>query len=252
MDIRILPPTVAAQIAVGEVVENAIDADATQITVSIEQGGTESIRVQDNGSGIPADQVVTDFSRRATSKLRTADDLRNISTLGFRGEALPSIAAVSILTCVTCTTDDDAATRYRVNYGEPEDQPRPTGTAAGTSVTVENLFSNQPARLKFLRTKPTEAAHVQRVVARYAMACPNVRFTYNNDGNETFRTNGTGKLIGGTRPRQLALGLAGASGKEPDHTEQPRGCHRDAQAWCPSFRCGGPDNGETECRHNPR
>ena len=116
MNIRILPPNVAAQIAAGEVierpasvvkelVENAIDAGATQITVSIEQGGTRSIRVQDNGSGIPADQVVTAFSRHATSKLRTADDLRNIATLGFRGEALPSIAAVSILTCVTCTAD---------------------------------------------------------------------------------------------------------------------------------------------------
>ena len=206
MDIQVLQPTVAAQIAAGEVVErpasvvkelveNAIDASATQITVSIEQGGTRSIRVQDNGSGIPADQVVTAFSRHATSKLRTADDLRNIATLGFRGEALPSIAAVSILTCVTCTADSDAAMLYRIRYGEPEDRPRPTGAAVGTSITVENLFGNQPARLKFLRTKPTEAAQVQRIVARYAMAYPHVRFQYGNDGNETFRTNGTGKII---------------------------------------------------------
>ena len=205
MDIRVLPPNVAAQIAAGEVVErpasvvkelveNAIDAGATQISVAIEQGGTRSIRVQDNGSGIPADQVETAFSRHATSKLRTADDLRNIATLGFRGEALPSIAAVSVLTCVTCTADAEAATRYHIRYGEPEDQPRPTGAAVGTNITVENLFGNQPARLKFLRTKPTEAAHVQRVVARYAMAYPHVRFAYANDGNETFRTNGTGKL----------------------------------------------------------
>ena len=205
MDIQVLPPHVAAQIAAGEVVErpasvvkelveNAIDAGATQISVAIEQGGTKSIRVQDNGSGIPADQLTTAFSRHATSKLRTADDLRNIATLGFRGEALPSIAAVSVLTCVTCTADADAATRYRIRYGEPEDQPRPVGAAVGTNITVESLFGNQPARLKFLRTKPTEAAHVQRVVARYAMAYPHVRFTYTNDGNETFRTNGTGKL----------------------------------------------------------
>ena len=205
MDIRVLPPNVAAQIAAGEVVErpasvvkelveNAVDANATQISVAIEQGGTRSIRIQDNGSGIPADQVETAFSRHATSKLRTADDLRNIATLGFRGEALPSIAAVSVLTCVTCTADAEAATRYPIRYGEPEDQPRPTGAAVGTNITVENLFGNQPARLKFLRTKPAEAAHVQRAVARYAMAYPHVRFSYTNDGNETFRTNGTGKL----------------------------------------------------------
>ena len=205
MNIQVLPPNVAAQIAAGEVVErpasvvkelveNAIDAGATQISVAIEQGGTRSIRVQDNGSGIPGDQVETAFSRHATSKLRTAADLRNIATLGFRGEALPSIAAVSVLTCVTCTADAEAATRYHIRYGEPEDQPRPTGAAVGTNITVENLFGNQPARLKFLRTKPTEAAHVQRAVARYAMAYPHVRFTYTNDGNETFRTNGTGKL----------------------------------------------------------
>ena len=157
MDIRVLPPNVAAQIAAGEVVErpasvvkelveNAIDAGATQISVSIEQGGTQSIRVQDNGSGVPGDQVGTAFSRHATSKLRTADDLRSIATLGFRGEALPSIAAVSVLTCVTRTADAEAATRYRIRYGEPEDQPRPTGAAVGTNITVENLFGNQPAQ----------------------------------------------------------------------------------------------------------
>ncbi len=196
---------VAAQIAAGEVVErpasvvkelaeNAIDAGATQISVAIEQGGTRSIRVQDNGSGIPADQAVTAFSRHATSKLRTADDLRSIATLGFRGEALPSIAAVSALTCITSTADAEAALRYRIRYGEPEEQPRPAGTAVGTSIAVESLFGNQPARLKFLRTRPTEAAQVQRVLARYAMAYPHVRFSYTNDGNETFRTNGTGKL----------------------------------------------------------
>ena len=182
------PPSV-----VKELVENAIDAGATQITVSIEQGGRRSIKVQDNGSSIPADQVETAFSRHATSKLRTADDLRNIATLGFRGEALPSIAAVPVLTCVTCTAAAEAASRYRIRYGEPECQPRPAG-AAGTSIKVENLFGNQPARLKFLRTKTTEAGQAQRVVARYAMAYPHVRFSYTNDGNETFRTNGTGNL----------------------------------------------------------
>lgn len=125
----------------------------TQISVSIEQGGTRSIRVQDNGSGIPADQVVTAFSRHATSKLRTADDLLNIATLGFRGETLPSIAAVSVLTSVSYTAE--AATGYRINYGEPEEQPRPTGADGGANVAVANLFGNRPAKLKFLRTKLT-------------------------------------------------------------------------------------------------
>ena len=205
MDIQVLPTIVAAQIAAGEVVErpasvvkelveNAIDAGASQVNASIAQGGTKSIRVQDNGSGIPADQVMTAFSRHATSKLRTADDLRNITTLGFRGEALPSIAAVSVLSCVTCTAEAEAATQYRIRYGEPEYPPQPTGAAVGTSITVEDIFGNQPARLKFLKTKPTEATQVQRVVARYAMAYPNIRFQFTNDGNETFRTNGTSRL----------------------------------------------------------
>ena len=205
MDIQILHPIVAAQIAAGEVVErpasvvkelveNAIDAGSTQVTVSIEQGGTKSIKVQDNGTGIPADQVETAFSRHATSKLRTADDLRNIATLGFRGEALPSIAAISIMTCLTGTANRGPATQYRIRYGEPEDRLRPGSATVGTSITVENLFGNQPARLKFLRTKPTEAGQVQRITARYAMAYPQVRFQYLNDGNEIFRTNGTGKL----------------------------------------------------------
>ena len=194
MDIQVLQPTVAAQIAAGDVVEwpasvvkelveNAIDAGATQITVAIEQGSTKSIRVQDNGSGIPDDQVVTAFSRHATSKLRTADDLRSNATLGFRGEALPSIAAVSVMTCVTCTADGEAATQYRIRYGAPEYPPRPTGAAIGTEITAENLFGNQPARLKFLRTKPIEAGQVQRVVASYAMAYPHVRCQYVNEGN---------------------------------------------------------------------
>ena len=206
MNIQVLPPTVAAQIAAGEIVErpasvvkelieNAIDASATQISVAIERGGTKSIRVQDNGTGIPASQVQTAFSRHATSKLRTADDLLNIATLGFRGEALPSIAAVSVLTCITRTADSEAATRHRINYGEQEESPRTTGGPVGTTITVNNLFGNQPARLKFLRTKPTEAGQVQRIIARHAMAHPHIRFTYSNDGNETFRTNGTGKLL---------------------------------------------------------
>ena len=180
---------------VKELVENAIDAGARQISVAIQQGGTRSIRVQDNGSGIPAHQLETAFARHATSKLRTADDLRDIATLGFRGEALPSIAAVSILTCVTCTADAQAATRHRIAYGQADGPPRPVGAAIGTTVEVEHIFGNQPARLKFLKTKPTEASQAQRVVARYAMAYPDVQFQFVNDDHTTFRTDGTGKLL---------------------------------------------------------
>ena len=205
MTIEVLSPSVAAKIAAGEVierpasvvkelVENAIDAGATSIKVTIEQGGTRSIEVTDNGAGIPADQIVLAFNRHATSKLRTAEDLESIGTLGFRGEALPSIAAVSILTCTSCTPDADAGTRLSLRFGVSEDKPRAVGTAPGTSIKVEDLFSNQPARLKFLKTKPTEAAQVQRVVARYAMAYPKTRFQFVNDGRENLLTNGTGDL----------------------------------------------------------
>ena len=155
MDIQVLTPNVATQIAAGEVVErptsvvkelieNALDAGATQISVSIEQGATRSIRVQGNGAGVPADQAVTAFSRHATSKLRTADDLRNIASLGFRGEALPSIAAVSVLTCVTCTADAQGATRYRIRYEEPEDQPRPAGAAVGPASRSRTSSATRP------------------------------------------------------------------------------------------------------------
>lgn len=205
MDIQTLPPTVAAQIAAGEVVErpasvvkelveNALDADASAIQVSIRQGGTSFIQVVDNGHGIPADQVAAAFGRHATSKLRTADDLTHIATLGFRGEALPSIAAVSQLTCTTGVKDQPAAARYIINYGLPVGPPQPAGAPPGVNITVVNLFGNQPARLKFLKTKPTEAGQVQRVVARYAMAYPSRRFTYHHDDNPTFATYGSGKL----------------------------------------------------------
>ena len=206
MDIEVLKPSVAAQIAAGEVVErpasvvkelveNAIDAGATDITVSIKHGGTHSIKVADNGNGIPEHELMLAFSRHATSKLRTAEDLTAIKTLGFRGEALPSIAAVSVLTCKSRTEHADSATQVKLRYGEQQTHlSGQAGRNQGTTVQVDELFSNQPARLKFLKTKPTEAAQVQRVLTRYAMAYPQIRFRYVNDGRESFITHGTGDL----------------------------------------------------------
>ena len=206
MEIAVLNPSVAAQIAAGEVVErpasvvkelveNAIDAGATDIKVSIEQGGTNSMEVTDNGNGIPEPELMLAFSRHATSKLRTAEELTAIQTLGFRGEALPSIAAVSLLTCKSRTKEADSATQVKLRYGEQQRElSDQVGRPPGTTIRVDKLFSNQPARLKFLKTKPTEAAQVQRVVTRYAMAYPQIRFQYVNDGRESFITHGTGDL----------------------------------------------------------
>lgn len=205
MTIHVLPNRVAAQIAAGEVVErpasivkelveNSTDAGATRISVAIEAGGTRSITVTDDGTGIPPDQVEVAFQRHATSKLSKVEDLLNISTLGFRGEALPSIAAASRLTCVTKTADHDAAIRYTVEFGEAQNLAQ-CGAPKGTSIKAENLFGYQPARLKFLKTRPTEAAHVQRTVARYALAHPEIRFSYTSEGNTQFQTSGNGRLL---------------------------------------------------------
>ena len=204
MTIAVLPTRVAAQIAAGEVVErpasivkelveNSIDANASRISVAIEDGGTQSMTVSDDGAGIPPDEVKAAFERHATSKLSKVEDLLDIATLGFRGEALPSIAAASRLTCVTKTADHAAAVRYVVEFGVAQ---RPVQCAAvGTSIRAENLFGYQPARLKFLRTRPTEAAHVQRTVARYAFAHPEIRFSYTSENNVVFQTSGNGKLL---------------------------------------------------------
>lgn len=205
MTIHVLPASVAAQIAAGEVIErpasiikelleNSIDADASQITVSIHQDAVSLIRVTDDGNGIPDDQLALAFERHATSKLRSASDLQTIATLGFRGEALPSIAAVSRITCVSRTADQNAARRIRVEFSQLTEPPTPAGAAVGTSTTVLDLFQNQPARLKFLKTRNTELAHSRRVVERYAMARPDIRFTFRVGEAEQISTHGTGKL----------------------------------------------------------
>jgi len=195
---------VVAKIAAGEVVErpasvvkelieNAIDAGATDIKVEVRQGGRRLLRVIDNGSGIPADEVELAFARHSTSKLASVADLSRITTLGFRGEALPSIAAVSRVTMVTRAADEPVGTLLRLENGVVVHRER-RGCPQGTVVTVENLFQNVPARLKFLRSVATEARHISDLVSRYAMAYPELRFSLLNDGRMVFRSTGSGEL----------------------------------------------------------
>ena len=206
MKIRQLDPQVAAQIAAGEVVErpasvvkelveNAIDAGATRITVEIKGGGVEQIRVSDNGSGIPADELSLAFQRHTTSKLRNAEDLQTITTLGFRGEALPSIASVSIVECHSRTPDAPAGTRVGLQHGRMQGPPQAYGCPVGTTFQVSDLFGNTPVRRKFLRTRNTELNHIQQAVARYAMAQPSIKFLLTTDSRNTLETPGSDRLI---------------------------------------------------------
>jgi DNA mismatch repair protein MutL len=204
MRIHILPSEVASRIAAGEVVErpasvvkelveNAIDAGATEIRVETREGGRRLIRVQDNGCGIPAAEVELAFARHATSKLRTAEELAGITSLGFRGEALSSIAAVSRLTMLTRTADEPSGTLLRLEGGEVVAHQQ-RGMPPGTTVTVEHLFFNTPARLEFLRTAATEAGHIHRIVTRYGLAYPGRRFSLVSGGRLIFQSTGSGKL----------------------------------------------------------
>jgi DNA mismatch repair protein MutL len=204
MPIHILPPEVANQIAAGEVVErpasaikelieNSLDAGATDIRVEIREGGRRLIRVQDDGVGIPAAEAALAFQRHATSKIDSADDLGRITTLGFRGEALASIAAVAQVSLLTRTRDEDAGTFIRMVEGR-EVERGGRGTPPGTLITVEHLFANVPARLKFLKQPATEASHIQQVVTRYALAYPERRFSLVSDGKLVFQSTGSGKL----------------------------------------------------------
>ncbi|MEM6527019.1 MAG: DNA mismatch repair endonuclease MutL [Chloroflexota bacterium] len=204
MGIQLLDERVIAKIAAGEVierpasvvkelVENALDAGATDIFIAAQGGGRRLIRVSDNGCGIPADEVELAIARHATSKLRDVDDLERMQTLGFRGEALASIAAVSHLTMMTRSDHQDVGTQLRIEGGEVISH-RAVGAPQGTILTVENLFFNTPARLKFLKADNTERRHITSIVMNYALAYPDVRFTLEQDGRETLHTDGTGYL----------------------------------------------------------
>jgi DNA mismatch repair protein MutL len=204
MPIRILSPDVASKIAAGEVVErpasvvkelveNSLDAGATQIAIEVQGGGVRLIRVVDNGGGIPPEEVDLAFERFATSKVATTDDIEGISSLGFRGEALPSIAAVSEVTMVTRSKDELSGIFVNIKDGAILEKAK-RGCPPGTTVTVRNLFRNVPARLKFLKSASTENGHISNLVSQYSLAFPEVRFTLIVDGRTTFRSPGSGSL----------------------------------------------------------
>jgi len=186
--IRRLPPQLISQIAAGEVVErpasavkelleNSLDAGATRIAVEVEQGGVRLIRVRDNGSGVSPDQLPLALARHATSKIASFDDLQQVSSLGFRGEALPSIASVSRLTLTARTASEDTGWRVSGDGGEVVDQPAPAPHPVGSTVEVRDLFFNVPARRKFLRTERTEFGHIEENVRRLALSRFDVGFS---------------------------------------------------------------------------
>jgi DNA mismatch repair protein MutL len=204
MPIRILACEVVSKIAAGEVVdrpasvvkelvENSLDAGATLISVEAQDGGVRLIRVTDNGSGIPANEVERAFHRYATSKIETEADLENISTLGFRGEALPSIAAAADVEILTKADAYTAGTYLHLksnNIVKRDKRTRPQGT----TVTVHHLFRNVPARLKFLKSATTESGHIANLLSQYALAFPEVRFNLVLDRRLTLQTSGNGSL----------------------------------------------------------
>lgn len=204
MPIRLLSPQEAARIAAGEVIErpasivkelieNALDAGARQITVEMGQGGIAFLRVSDDGEGIPPDELRIAFERHATSKLRSEEELWRITTLGFRGEALPSIAAAADVELVSRPPGALVAGRIVLREGEVERQGS-AGAAPGTSVTVQRLFRRQPARLKFLRSPNAEGGQIAGVVSHYALAYPEVRFTLRSDGRTALQSPGNGDV----------------------------------------------------------
>jgi DNA mismatch repair protein MutL len=204
MPIRVLPDQLASQIAAGEVVErpasvvkelieNALDAGASTINVEIRGGGRQLIQVADDGRGIPPDELELAFLRHATSKLESADDLQAVTTLGFRGEALAAIAAVSRLTAVSRAQGQTAGVRLTLEGGHKAGRET-VGAPQGTVIAVANLFYNTPARLKFLKSVTAEKRHIDEHVTRYALAYPGVRFRLSHDNRITFQSSGSGQL----------------------------------------------------------
>lgn len=202
MPIKILPEQVSSAIAAGEVVErpssvvkelveNSLDAGATRVEVEIEEGGQRLIRVTDDGEGISTSDIELAVARFATSKLRNADDLDHIQSLGFRGEALSSIGAISRLEIASRAEGEPVGAVLQVEGGEVK-EPEPQGLPQGTQVSVRNLFFNVPARREFLKTEATERRWIARLVTRYALAYPQVSFSLAQEGREAFKSSGGG------------------------------------------------------------
>ena len=213
MPIKVLPPDLAAKIAAGEVVErpasvvkelveNSIDAGSSQITVEIKAGGVEQVKVIDDGHGIPNEEVAIAFQRYATSKIDSQEQLDAIATLGFRGEALPSIAAVSRTVITTRQPLDPGGFRMELLWGEPVSSGS-QGCPPGTSVEVMDLFGNLPARRKFLKSSSAETSRIQELVSRYALVFPGIRFQLLVDGRVSFTSPGNGL------PREALLAVYG-------------------------------------------
>lgn len=228
--IHVLDEHIANQIAAGEVVErpasvvkelveNAIDAGSTRIEVTVEEGGLQSIRVKDNGSGIEPDDCETAFYRHATSKIASGRDLFQITSLGFRGEALPSIAAVSKLTLLTASGDDGKGRQIDIEGGKlirNEDQP----SAKGSDMAVRELFYNTPARLKYMKSIQTELGHISDAMYRMALAHPDISFTLQHNGNQLLRTLGNGDLlqvIAAVYGTSAAKAMLPVSAEDPDY-----------------------------------
>lgn len=202
--IHVLDPHTAELIAAGEVVErpasvakelleNAVDAGASQITLTIERGGISLLEVADNGSGIESEYIAKAFIRHATSKIRSEKDLESIHTLGFRGEALASIASVARVEVLTRTEEDEFACRYRIEGGR-EQGMEAGARPVGTTISVRDLFYNTPARMKFLKKDSSEGTFVGETISRIALSHPEIAFTFIRDGKVQFRTTGDGKL----------------------------------------------------------
>jgi DNA mismatch repair protein MutL len=205
MPIQVLSDDLASRIAAGEVierpasvvkelVENSLDAGSTRIDVHIVGGGAQSITVVDNGQGIPADQLSTAFERFATSKIDESSDLIAISTLGFRGEALPSIASVARVEAISRHAGSDAGARFLVDFGKTN-PVEAAGAPEGTRIEVAGLFQNVPARLKFLGSAGRELSRIQSMLASLALVYPHVAISLSADGRERLRTIGSGKLV---------------------------------------------------------
>ena len=210
MTIRVLPDVLISQIAAGEVVErpaaalkeileNSLDAGSTDIQVELEQGGVKRIRVTDNGAGIPRDELVLALTRHATSKIESLADLEQVASLGFRGEALASIAAIARVQLTSRSAEAEHAWAVQVEGGRL-DAPAPAARAHGTTIDIQDLFFNTPARRKFLKTEGTEYAHCAETVRRLALANPDTAFTLTHNGRVQLRLNAESAA---TRVRQV-------------------------------------------------